>query len=151
MKFDDKINEYLAEGIEHIDGSYIVSDDNGVSYYKDKGLTILHREDGPAVTTNKGSEHWYKDGKRHRVGGPAVWYWNGTQIWKQDDECHREDGPAYISCRNADGHQEKRWYIRGEELTEEEFNNYITKQAVSKEIQSHKNNRIDPGMLEDYL
>lgn len=151
MKFDDKINEYLAEGIEHINGLYIVSDDNGVSYYKDKGLTILDRDNGPAITTNKGSEHWYKDGKRHRVGGPAVWYWNGTQVWKQNDECHREDGPAYISCRNADGYQEKRWYIRGEELTEEEFNNYITKQAVSKEIQSHKNNRIDPGMLEDYL
>ena len=78
--------------------------------------------DGP-VTDTTGNKRWYKDDKLHRLDGPAVKWTNGA----------------------------KEWYINGKQLTEKEFNEYIKKQEISKEIQSHKNNRIDPGMLEDYL
>ena len=35
-------------------------------YYSDRGMTILHREDGPAVEWFEGSKYWYINGKRHR-------------------------------------------------------------------------------------
>jgi hypothetical protein len=52
---------------------------NGTFYYKDKKMTILHREDGPAMVTelDRGTEVWYKDGKLHREDGPALIYGNG--------------------------------------------------------------------------
>jgi hypothetical protein len=63
-------------------------------YYRDKAMTILHREDGPACEYSDETKCWYINGK-----------------------CHREDGPAieYLGGHNA-------WYIDGIELTEEEFN-----------------------------
>ena len=63
-------------------------------YYKDHEMTILHREDGPAVVYPNGSKWWYLNGKLHREDGPAIEWSNG----------------------------EKCWYLNGEELTEEEFN-----------------------------
>jgi hypothetical protein len=64
-------------------------------YYKDREMTIIHREDGPAIEYSNGDNSWYIDNK-----------------------CHREDGPA------ADwaGGLQKRWYIHGKHLTEKEFN-----------------------------
>jgi hypothetical protein len=64
-------------------------------YYKDREMTIMHREDGPAIEYSNGDNSWYIDNK-----------------------CHREDGPA------ADwaGGLQKRWYIHGKHLTEEGFN-----------------------------
>jgi hypothetical protein len=62
-------------------------------YYKDKAMTILHREDGPAVELAGGHKEWYVNGKRHREDGPAVEY--------------------------ADGH--KAWFIDGVSLSEQEF------------------------------
>lgn len=64
-------------------------------YYKDKEMTILHREDGPAVEHASGYKAWYLNGKLSREDGPAV-------------EC-------------ADGH--KAWSLNGDFLTEKEFNN----------------------------
>jgi len=63
-------------------------------YYSDRDMTILHREDGPAIEWHNGDRYWYINGK-----------------------LHREDGPA---CEYADG--DKYWLINGEKLTEEEFN-----------------------------
>ena len=63
-------------------------------YYSDRDMTILHREDGPAVEWYDGSKSWFLNGKRHR-----------------------EDGPAYEDVRGT-----KAWFLNGEELTEEEFN-----------------------------
>lgn len=144
MKFNDIVKLYESE---QTGPPYIVKDSDGTtSYYKDSKHTILHRLDGPAVEWYTGTKYWYVNNKQHRLDGPAVERKNGTKEWWVDNERHRLDGPAYIDRLDY-----KEWYIRGEELTEAEFNNYIKKQAVSKEIQSHKNNRIDPGMLEEYL
>lgn len=41
----------------------------------------------------------------------------GTRYWYQDDELSRLDGPA---IEYKDG--SKAWFIRGEELTEQQFN-----------------------------
>ena len=100
---------------------------------------------GP-VTNANGDKVWYKDGKLHRLDGPAVDRADGAKEWYKDDKLHRLDGPA-VERTNGD----KLWYINDKQLTEKEFNEYIKKQEIKKEIQGHKNNRIDPDMLEDYL
>ena len=63
-------------------------------YYSDREMTILHREDGPAVEWAGVDKAWYLNGKRHREDGPAIEWANGSKCW----------------------------YLNGEKLTEEEFN-----------------------------
>jgi hypothetical protein len=108
-------------------------------YYKDKAMTILHREDGPAAEHANGCKEWYSNGKHHREDGPAVEYANGHKAWFLDGKLHREDGPAvelagghkewYVNGKRhredgpaveyADGH--KAWFIDGVSLSEQEF------------------------------
>jgi hypothetical protein len=77
-------------------------------YYKDKAMTIHHREDGPAVEYPDGDKSWYINGKRHREDGPAAEYANVGKFWYVDGKLHREDGPA---IEFAGGHKE--WYVDG--------------------------------------
>ena len=71
-----------------------VNDNDTKFYYSDRKMTILHREDGPAIEYDNGGKSWWFNGKRHREDGPAIeWY---------------------------DGY--KGWYINGEQLSEDEFN-----------------------------
>ena len=143
MKFDDIVKLYESEQTV----PYIVIDSDGTkTYYKDSKHTIIHRLDGPACERYNGTKYWYVDDKQHRLDGPAVERANGTKEWWVDNERHRLDGPAYITKFGTE-----EWYVHGQEMTKEQFNRYITKQAIKKEIQSHENNRIDPDMLEDYL
>ena len=125
--FDTTINQILAEAVnpsKQTGPPYIVEDEFGnIQYFKDRECDILHRDDGPAVTTEFGDLVWYKDGKLHRLGGPAV---------------ERHDG-------------EKKWYVNGNILTPEEFVEHKNKFAIKTEIQAHPNNRIDPDMLGEYL
>ena len=83
----------------------------------------------------------YDDGTCKRVEKSATYYYKTYR-----GKLHREDGPA---IEYKDGYKE--WYLNDKELTKEEFDEYLKKKEIKKEIQSHKNNRIDPGMLEDYL
>ena len=130
MKFDDTVNQLLIEAINsgvhlvNIDGELLYKSNLGVPavYYKDPEARIPHRLNGPAYD-DVITKVWYKDGRRHRINGPAVERVNG------DDE----------------------WWIGGHWLTPEEVEEHKKKLALFKEIESHKNNRIDPGMLEDYL
>lgn len=72
-----------------------------------------------------------------------------TTIYYKDPEAripHRLNGPAVVR-KNG----EPEWWIEGEYITPEEVEKHKKKLAISKEIQSHENNRIDPRMLEDYL
>jgi hypothetical protein len=85
-------------------------------YYKDKAMTIHHREDGPAVEYPDGDKSWYINGKLHREDGPAVEYADGGKAWFIDGKRHREDGPA-IEFANG----RKAWYIDGVSLSEREF------------------------------
>jgi FtsP/CotA-like multicopper oxidase with cupredoxin domain len=50
-------------------------------YYKDKEMTILHREDGPALEWYDGSKFWAINGKYHRLDGPAIEWANGDKSW----------------------------------------------------------------------
>jgi hypothetical protein len=119
---------------------YIIINEYGNKhYYKDKAMTIRHREDGPAVELADGSKAWYSNGKRHREDGPAVEYPDGHKVWYSNGKRHREDGPAveyaggdkswYVDGKRhredgpaiefADGHKE--WYVNGVEHDEQEF------------------------------
>jgi hypothetical protein len=62
-------------------------------YYKDRQMTIIHREDGPAVEWYDGGKEWLINGERHREDGPAVVYSSGS----------------------------KGWYLNGKELTKAQF------------------------------
>ncbi len=97
---------------------YIIINEYGSKhYYKDKAMTILHREDGPAAEyANGGSKFWYINGKRHREDGPAIEYADGGKAWFIDGKRHREDGPA---VELADGG--KAWYVDGVSLSKREF------------------------------
>ena len=69
------------------------TDSEGVKrYYKDREMTILHREDGPAIECNSGTKFWYKNGKYHREDGPAIERVNGEKEWYIDDEELTEEG-----------------------------------------------------------
>jgi len=79
-----------------------IHEDGDKFYYKDKAMTIFHREDGPAVEGRDGSKFWWLNGKRHREDGPAV--------------------------EGRDG--SKSWYLNGVKLTEEEFKKKTAKEVV---------------------
>ena len=110
------------------------------NYFSDREMTILHREDGPAIEWRGGRKTWYLNGKKHREDGPAVEDPYGYKEWWINGQHHREDGPA-VEDTNGDkewwingklhredgpalewGDGNKEWYLNGEELTEEEFN-----------------------------
>ena len=54
-------------------------------YYKDKQMTILHREDGPAVEYPNGYKSWYINGQSHRLDGPAIEWSDGNKSWYLND------------------------------------------------------------------
>ena len=61
--------------------------DGDIFYYKDKEMTILHREDGPAIEGDDGVyKAWYLNGERHRMGGPAIEWPDGRNSWYVDGE-----------------------------------------------------------------
>jgi hypothetical protein len=48
-------------------------------FFKDKKMTKIHREDGPAIEYADGSLEWRINGQIHREDGPAVVYANGDE------------------------------------------------------------------------
>ena len=101
---------------------YISTDEHGNRlYYSDKSMTVLHREDGPAIVSANGFKAWYIGGKRHREDGPAIEWAIGSNVWYINGKRHREDGPA---VEEVDGFKE--WYIDGKRLTEDELKNHLT-------------------------
>jgi len=63
---------------------------------------------------------WYLNGRLHRVGHPAIICSDGSKSWYLHGRLHRLDGPA---IEWSTGYA---WWIDGCELTEEEFNHYIS-------------------------
>jgi hypothetical protein len=92
--------------------------DKNIQWFNDKDER--HRLDGPAFECAGGYKEWWVNNKLHRLDGPAVEYADGYKEWYVNDKLHRLDGPA-IEC--AGGYKE--WYVNDEEMTEEEFNEYI--------------------------
>jgi hypothetical protein len=60
-------------------------------YHKDKEMTILHREDGPAIEGVNGVKEWYLNDKRHREDGHAVEWVNGDKAWYLNDVLYTEE------------------------------------------------------------
>ena len=96
-----------------------VSENGSTFWYQNNQL---HRKDGPAVEYAGGTKFWYRNGQFHREDGPAIEYANGDKAWYRNGQFHREDGPA-VEC--ADGG--KRWYLNSIRLTEEEFDQKMSK------------------------
>lgn len=70
----------------------------------------LHCDDGPAITSDLGSEVWIKHGLHHRLDGPAIASPDGSFSWYKDGKQHRDgDKPAtYDSGRHL-----RMWYKNG--------------------------------------
>ena len=94
-------------------------------YYKDKAMSVFHREDGPAVEWLNGYKAWFLNNKRHREDAPAIEWPNGTKDWYLNGKRHREDGPAIEYASGS-----KSWYLNGKKLTEEEFKKKTAKEIV---------------------
>ena len=75
-----------------------------VVYLDEEGQ--VHRDDGPAVICQDGTEEWFKHGQLHRIGGPAVCRAGVYQEWYIENRLEREDGPA-ITCTNG---ETEYWY-----------------------------------------
>ena len=105
---------------------YIEIDQLGSKFYfKDKAMTVFHREDGPAIEGYDGYKAWYINGKRHREDGPAVEGADGYKVWYINGKRHREDGPA---VEWNDG--SKYWYLNGVKFTEQEFLKRTAKEII---------------------
>jgi hypothetical protein len=127
---------------------YIEIDEYGnKTYFKDKAMTMLHREDGPAFEGSKGSKEWWIDGKRHREDGPAIEWEGGDKSWYLNGKLHRTDGPAFEASNGSkewwiDGkrHREdgpavewngiKEWYLNGVRFREQEFLKRTAKETI---------------------
>ena len=125
-----KINSDSVEGLGN--GRYFLLDtkeylhvSNGNKhYYKNKGYSILHRENNlPAIEYANGAKIWYVNGKLHRENGPACES-NEVKQWFLFGEYNREDGPA-IEYKNG----AKYWYLNGEKLSEEEHKKMTAKES----------------------
>ena len=115
-------------------------------YFKDKEMSILHREDGPAIEYPDGSKEWYVNnrlhredgpavespdgskswfvhGKRHRIDGPSVEFPNGDRYWYVNNELHREDGPAVESP--FENCSINTWWINGIKLKQEQIDEML--------------------------
>lgn len=76
---------------------------------------MVHRINGPAIEWSDGSEEWYQNGKRHRLDGPAMIHTDGSTEWWVDDNRHRLDGPAYEYFLG----KTKAWFIDGNYIPDE--------------------------------
>ena len=111
----------------------------------DNGDDVL---DPPTVVLPDGAKMWFDSNRQlHRDKGPA-YVTKDVMQWYKNGKCHREDGPAVV----FKGSNTRGWFLDGEIYGNEiEHQKALLKYKAKEEIQSHKNNRIDPGMLEDYL
>ena len=103
---------------------YILKNDNGTFYFKDKEMNILHREDGPAVEGANGSKYWCLNGKRHREDGPAIEYVGGTKEWFLNDKLVSEAKHKKLTTK------EPTILIEGKAFTVEELKALIEKATI---------------------
>lgn len=98
----------------------------------------LHRDnDLHAVEYSNGDKEWYQYGELHREKAPAKFMF-GNKYWMQHNKKHREDGPAVIYTSGK-----KKWWINGEELSQEAFNHYVEMKKLNEQLKKgliNKNN-----------
>jgi len=112
---------YYKNGYYHReDGPAVISDKEERWYYEG----LLHREDGPAVCNSEYNvEEYWIHGKSHRTDGPAIIDIYGTKFWYLDDLLHREDGPA-VEYLN----EYKEFWFKGKQIevsSTEEYLRYL--------------------------
>ena len=100
---------WYLEGVLHRAEGPAVTTADGTQEWYFQGKR--HRADGPAIVCMDGDEFWYRDGKRHRLDGPAILRSNGNEFWYRDGLRHRLDGPAIILPNGADF-----WHLRSESV-----------------------------------
>ena len=119
-----------------------VDDENGkVRYYDEDGLP--HRDDGPAVIDDDGTEIWYQHGTFHREDGPAVHGPSGNKTWYQKGRIHRTDGPAVVK---ANGHVE--YWIHGIVMGEDRFNQIVHQSTAGLTFSWRENPFMDVPNLD---
>jgi hypothetical protein len=91
-----------------------------------------HREEGPSLEWADGSKLWYLNGVLHCNNGPAIEWFEGASAWYVHGALHRENGPAIVK---KNGMQE--WWINGSQLTEEEFNQWLAKEQLNKNLHNN--------------
>ena len=86
------------------------------------------------------------------TGHKYTWEDGSYEYRNKDGELHWLDGPArYLVNYIERGNIITQWFVNGKRQTQSEVEELKKKIAIKQEIQVHKNNLIDPGMLEDYL
>lgn len=101
-----------------------------ILYFKDD---MLHRENGPAMTSHNGTKTWYKNGKKHRVGAPASIWNNGNIEWFFEGMRHCETGPARI----YPGRLEE-YYLMDVQYPKEDFEHSVMKWKLNQKLQQEK-------------
>ena len=76
----------------------------------------LHREDGPAVEWDNGTNEWFLNDKLHREDGPAIEYANGSKEWWLNGNLHRIEGPAVEYANGS-----KEWWLCDVRLSEQKW------------------------------
>jgi len=131
MKFNKIVQQYLKES------TYTVTRLSDPDNINGDFVNIYTWKDGSY-------EYYNREGKLHRLDGPAR-FLKGRLARGFMTVFSKKPMPG----KNADVFIQ--WCVNGHVLNEDEIEILKKKIAIKKEIQSHKNNRIDPGMLEDYL
>lgn len=100
---------------------------NNEAWYKNGQL---HRDnDLPAVIIKKNLKMWFINGQLHRDNDlPAVIWPDGTKEWRDRGLLHRDSGPAIITDEN-----EKYWFIKGKNVNQEEFADYMKIKNIKEE------------------
>jgi hypothetical protein len=133
VKFNDLVKLYESES-EQTGPPYIAKGQFTTTYYADPLHKIIHRDE-----------------KDPETGAPLPAYihdLNMMKTWWINGKRHREDGPA------IDNGYTRQWWLNGERVkvkNQDEFDDCMKRRQIKQDVQGHKNNRIDPGMLEDYL
>jgi hypothetical protein len=103
---------------------YIIKNDDGIFYYKDKEMTIRHREDGPACEYSDGGKAWWLNDQLHREDGPAIEEINGYKYW-------------FLNSKEVTASEHKKLTkkeptitIEGKAFTVEELKNLIEKATI---------------------
>ena len=103
---------------------YIIKNDNGIFYYKDKEMTIRHREDGPAVEWANGTKYWWLNGELHREDGPAIERVDGSKEWFLNGKVVTEAEHKKLTTK------EPTILIEGKAFTVEELKALISKATI---------------------
>lgn len=103
-----------ASGLLHRDDGPAMMFDDGTQQWYQHG--VLHREDGPAEIYNNNLKLWKKNGRHHRIGAPAVIHRDMSTEWWVNGKMHRLDGPA---VEYSDG-ETRYWYVNGTKVIEDQ-------------------------------